>query len=135
MSRRDRALVAGLLVGAVVTAVAVVALASQLCPGPTPTDPCPDAARNLAVVVGAAGLAIAMLTTPLAFAGEYLVRARIVYRGAWARAARRGSLVGLSVLAIAGLRLADALSPFAAGVVVVVAVTVEWLAIRRFDTE
>jgi hypothetical protein len=130
---RDRALVAVLLIGGVVTAVAVVALAANLCPGPTPTDPCPDASRNQAVVVGTAALAIAQVMTGLAFVGDYLVRNRIVYRGAWARAARRGLLTGVGLAAVAGLRLVDALTVFSAAVVIVVVVAIEWLAVRRLD--
>jgi hypothetical protein len=131
---RDRVLVAVLLVVGVVTAVAVVALAANLCPGPTPTDPCPDASRNQAVVVGTAALAIALVMTGLAFVGDYLVRNRIVYRGAWARAARRGLLTGVALAAVAGLRLLDALTVFSAAVVIVVVVAIEWLAVRRLDT-
>jgi hypothetical protein len=130
---RDRALVAVLLVGGVVTAVAVVALAANLCPGPTPTDPCPDASRNQAIVVGTAALAIAMVMTGLAFVGDYLVRNRIVYLGAWARAARRGLLTGVGLAAVAGLRLVDALTVFSAAVVIIVVVAIEWLAVRRLD--
>jgi hypothetical protein len=130
---RDRVLVAVLLVVGVVTAVAVVALAANLCPGPTPTDPCPDASRNQAIVVGTAALAIAVVMTGLAFVGDYLVRNRIVYRGAWARAARRGLLTGVARAAVAGLRLLDALTVFSAAVVIIVVVAIEWLAVRRLD--
>jgi hypothetical protein len=131
---RDRVLVAVFLVVGVVTAVAVVALAANLCPGPTPTDPCPDASRNQAIVVGTAALAIALVMTGLAFVGDYLVRNRIVYRGARARAARRGLLTGVALAGVAGLRLLDALTVFSAAVVIIVVVAIEWLAVRRLDT-
>jgi hypothetical protein len=57
-----------------------------------------------------------------------------VYRGAWARAARRGLLTGVALAAVAGLRLLDALTVFSAAVVIVVVVAIEWLAVRRLDT-
>jgi hypothetical protein len=131
---RDRVLVAVLLLGGAAAAVGVVVLAANLCPGPTPTDPCPDATRNQAIVVGSAALALALVTSGLAFVAEYLVRNRIVYRGAWARAARRGGLVGVALAAVAGLRLVDALTVFSAAVVVAVVVAIEWLAVRRLDS-
>jgi hypothetical protein len=131
---RDRVLVAVLLIGGVVAGVGVVALAANLCPGPTPTDPCPDAARNQALVVGTAAAAATLVMTGLAFVAEYLVRNRIAYLGAWARAARRGVLVGLALAAVAGLRLVDALTIFSAAVVVAVVVAIEWLAVRRLDS-
>jgi hypothetical protein len=42
-------------------------------------------------------------------------------------------LTGLALAAIAGLRLVDALNPFSAGVVVAVAIAIEWFAARRLD--
>jgi hypothetical protein len=131
---RDRVLVAVLLLAGAAAAVGVVVLAANLCPGPTPTDPCPDATRNQAIVVGSAALALALVTSGLAFVAEYLVRNRIVYRGAWLRAARRGGLVGVALAAVAGLRLVDALTVFSAGVVIAVVVAIEWLAVRRLDS-
>ena len=110
-----------------------VVLAAYLCPGPTPNDPCPDASRNQAIVVGTAALELALVTTGLAFIGEYLMRNRIVYLGAWSRAARRGGLVGIALAAVAGLRLVDALTIFSAAVVIAVVVAIEWLAVRRLD--
>ena len=68
-------------------------------------QPCPDAARNLVIGIGLAALAVGLLVTPFAFLGEFVARRRIVYRGAWARAARRGLLAGLVVAVLAGLRL------------------------------
>jgi hypothetical protein len=133
VTARDRVLVAVLLVGGVMAGVAVVALAANLCPGPTPNDPCPGASRNQAIVVGTAALALALMTTGLAFVGEYLLRNRIAYLGAWGRAARRGGLVGIALAAVAGLRLVDALTIFSAAVVIAVVVAIEWLAVRRLD--
>ena len=135
MKRRDRVLIAALALGGVAAVIGVVILASQLCPGPTPADPCPEADRNRLVVVGLAGLAVFLLMTPLAFLADYAVHRRIAYLGAWSRAARRGALTALALAAVAGLRLVDALNPFSAAVVVAVVVAAEWLAIRRLDGE
>ena len=70
---------------------------------------------------------------PFAFLGEFVVRRRIVYRGAWARAVRRGLLVGLVVITLAGLRLGGALSVPVAIFVVLLAGAAEWFAVRRVD--
>ena len=133
MTVRDRVLVAALVLVGVAAAIGVVALAANLCPGPTPDDPCVDADRNRAIVVVTAAVALGSVVTAIAFVGDYLTHNRIVYRGAWPRAARRGLLTAVALAAIAGLRLVDALNPFSAAVVVAVAVAVEWLAIRRLD--
>lgn len=133
MTTRDRVLVAVLLVGGILAAVAVVVLASQLCPGPTPNDPCPDADRNRILVVALAATAVSAVMAGLAFMADYATHQRIVYRGAWGRAARRGILAGLVLAAVAGLRLVDALTVFSALVVIVVAAVAEWLATRRLD--
>jgi hypothetical protein len=130
---RDRVLVAALLVIGLVAILGVVALAANLCPAPTADDPCADADRNRAIVVGTAAFAVVALMTGIAFLADYLTHNRIVYRGAWPRAVRRGLLTGLALAAIAGLRLVDALNPFSAIVVVAVAVAAEWLAVRRLD--
>ena len=133
MTTRDRVLVAVLLVGGILAAVAVVVLASQLCPGPTSNDPCPDADRNRILVVALAATAVSAVMAGLAFMADYATHQRIVYRGAWGRAARRGILAGLVLAAVAGLRLVDALTVFSALVVIVVAAVAEWLATRRLD--
>jgi hypothetical protein len=130
---RDRVLVAALVLVGVAAVVSVVALAASLCPGPTPDDPCPDADRNRALVVVTAAVAVGSFVTSIAFVADYLTHNRIVYRGAWPRAVRRGLLSAIALAAIAGLRLVDALNPFSAAVVVAVAIAVEWLAIRRLD--
>jgi hypothetical protein len=133
VTRRDRVLVAALVIGGVSAVIGVVLLASQLCPGPTADDPCPDADRNRLLVVGLATLAVVALMTGAAFVVDYAIHRRIVYLGAWSRAVRRGALTGLVLAAVAGLRLVDALNVFSAGVVVVVAGAVEWVAARRLD--
>jgi hypothetical protein len=128
-------LVAALVVAGAAALLGVFVAASQLCPGPTSIDPCPDADRNRLIVVGLAGTAAVLLVTPAAFVIDFLARRRIAYLGAWWRAARRGALFGLVLATLAGLRLADALNPFSAIVVIGVALIAEWLAIRRLDTE
>jgi hypothetical protein len=133
VTARDRVLAAALLLVGVAAGIGVVVLAANLCPGPTADDPCPDADRNRALVVGTAAVAIGALVTGVAFVADYLTHNRIVYRGAWPRAIRRGALTGLALAAIAGLRLVDALNPFSAGVVVAVAIAIEWFAARRLD--
>lgn len=135
MKRRDSFLIVVLPAGAVAAMVGVLVLATQLCPGPAPGDPCPDADRNRLLVIGLAGLALGLLITPGAFVIDFAVRRRIAYLGAWGRAARRGALAGLVLGAVAGLRLVDALNPFSAAVVAGVALAAEWLAIRRLDSE
>jgi len=135
VKRRDRFLIAALPAGAVAAMVGVLVLATQLCPGPAPGDPCPDADRNRLLVIGLAGVAVALLITPGAWVIDFAAHRRIAYLGAWSRAARRGALAGLVLAAVAGLRLVDALNPFSTAVVVGVAVAAEWLAIRRLDGE
>jgi hypothetical protein len=135
VKRRDRFLIVVLPAGAVAAMVGVLVLATQLCPGPAPGDPCPDADRNRLLVIGLAGVAVMLLITPGAFVIDFAARRRIAYLGAWGRAARRGALAGLVLGAVAGLRLVDALNPFSAAVVAGVAVAAEWLAIRRLESE
>jgi hypothetical protein len=131
VSGRHRLVVAALILLAILGAVLLVAFAGRACPVETVQQPCADAARNRAVVVTLAALVAALAVTPFAFLGELVTRRRIVYRGAWQRAARRGVLVGLTVAALAGLRLGGALSVPIAIFVVIVAGAVEWLASRR----
>jgi hypothetical protein len=133
VSRRDQVAIVLLALGAVVAGLAVVALASQLCPGPTATDPCPDAERNRLLVVGVVGTGVVLLLTPVLFVLDYAMHRRIAYRGAWWRALRRGLLIGLAVAAVAALRSFDALNVFSATVVIGIAVALEWIAIRRLD--
>jgi hypothetical protein len=131
MSGRHRAIVAALILLGILASVVLVAFAARACPVETEAQPCPDATRNLVVVIGLASASAALLVTPFAFLGEVLARRRIVYRGAWWRATRRGLLVGLVIATLAGLRLGGALSvPIAIFVVILAAVT-EWLLARR----
>jgi hypothetical protein len=131
MTGRHRAIVGGLILLAVLTALVLVAFASANCPVETPAQPCPQAPRNLVVVIALAATVAGLLVTPFAFLGEVVARRRIVYRGAWGRAGRRGVLVGLVVAALAGLRLGGALNVPIAIFVVILAGAIEWFLARR----
>lgn len=131
MNARHRIVVAALLLLAILAFVVLVAFAGRACPTETDGQPCPGAGTNRALVVALASGGVALLVAPFAFMAEALAGRRIVYRGAWARAARRGVLVGLVVAMLAGLRLGAALSVPAAIFIVLVAGVVEWLAVRR----
>jgi hypothetical protein len=131
VSGRHRLTVAILLLAGVLAVVILVAVAGRICPIDTPAQPCPDAARNRVVVVSLATVGAALIVAPFAFLGEVMARRRIVYRGAWLRAARRGVLVGLIVAILAGLRLGGALSVPVAIFVVILAGVIEWLFARR----
>jgi hypothetical protein len=131
VSGQHRLAVAALLLLGVLAAVVLVAVAARACPVETVVQPCADAARNRAIVVGLASTSAALLITPFAFLGELMARRRIVYRGAWSRAARRGILVGLVLAAIAGLQLGGALSVPIAIFVIILAGVIEWFFARR----
>ena len=131
VSGRHRLTVALLILAAVLAIVVLVTVAGRTCPVETVAQPCPDAARNRVIVVVLASVSTALLVTPFAFLGEIITRRRIVYRGAWLRATRRGVLVGLVVAILAGLRLGGALSVPVAIFAVILAAVVEWLAARR----
>jgi hypothetical protein len=131
VSGRHRLAVAVLVLSGILAVVLLIGFAGRACPAVTVRDPCPDAARNRVVVVTLASVSAAVLVTPFAFLAEVVARRRIVYRGAWLRAARRGILVGLVVATLAGLRLGGALSVPVAIFVVILAGVVEWLAARR----
>lgn len=118
---------------AVLAGVILVAFAGNACPGPTATDSCSAAGTNRVIVVSLASAGLALLVTPFAFLAEFIGRRRIVYRGAWGRAGRRGIVAGLALAALAGLRLGGALTVPVAIFVAVLAVLVEWLAARRLD--
>jgi hypothetical protein len=124
VTARQRVVVGGLLLGALLAGVALVAFASLACPVETVSQPCPEASRNVVAVVVLASTTAALLVTPFAFLAEFGVR-RIVYRGAWWRAGRRGAIVGLTVAALAGLRLGGALTVPAAIFLAILAVVVE----------
>ena len=131
MSGRHRLIVAVVVLAAAFAVVLLVGVAGRVCPAETAQQPCPDAPRNRAVVVALASVSAALLVTPFAFLAEVVARRRIVYRGAWLRAARRGILVGLVVATLAGLRLGGALSVPVVIFLVILAGVVEWLAARR----
>jgi hypothetical protein len=133
MTPRSRIAVAALVLLAVLGAVVLVAFAGNACAGDLPGRPCPDAGSNRVVVVALAAASAGVAVMPFAFLAEFAVRRRIIYRGAWGRATRRGLLVAASIAAIAGLRLGGALSVPVALFVISLAVAVEWVALRRFD--
>jgi len=131
MSGRHRTVVAGLILLGVLSVVLLVAFAGNACPVETEFQPCPDAARNVVVGIGLASAAVGLLVAPFAFMGEVLARRRIVYRGAWGRAARRGILAGLVVAALAGLRLGGALNVPTGLFVLILAGVIEWYFVRN----
>jgi hypothetical protein len=133
MSGRSRAVVAGLILLAVLGAVVLVAFAGNSCAGDLPGRPCPAAGVNRAVVIALAAISAGLAVAPFALLAEFAVRRRIIYRGAWGRAARRATLVAAVVAAIAGLRLGGALSMPVALFVISLAAAIEWVALRRFD--
>lgn len=130
MSGRHRTIVAGLFLGGILALALLVAFAGNACPVETERQPCPDATRNLVIGIGLAAVAVGLLVTPFAFLAEFVARRRIVYRGAWARAARRGLLAGLVVAILAGLRLGGALNVPTALFVMLLAGVAEWFAAR-----
>lgn len=119
-------ILSGLLVGLI-----MVAVAGSTCPVETEAQPCPAAERNRAIVVALTSASAGLLVAPFAFLGEVMARRRIVYRGAWSRAARRGILVGLAIAALAGLRLGGVLSVPIAIFVIILAAVLEWFVARR----
>ncbi len=131
MTGEHRLAVAALIATGILAAVLLVAVAGEVCPEQTEVQACADAARNRVVVVGLASLTAALLVTPFAFLGEIMSRRRIVYRGAWWRAARRGIIIGLFVATVAGLRLGGALSAPIAIFVIILAGVIEWFFSRR----
>jgi hypothetical protein len=131
MSGRHRATVLALILGAVLAGLLLVVFAANACPVETPAQPCSGAPRNIVIVIGLASIAVALTVTAFAFLGEVLARKRIVYRGAWSRASRRGLLAGLVIATLAGLRLGGVLSVPIAIFIVILAGAAEWLAARR----
>lgn len=130
MTGRQRLVVAVLILLGLLGLLLVLGFASVACPVETEAQPCPDATRNLGVAIGLASASVAILVTPFAFLGEVVSRRRIVYRGAWWRATRRGMLVGAALAALAALRLADVLNVPVAMFVIILAVVVEWFLAR-----
>lgn len=133
MTGRSRLAVAALVLLAVLCGVVLVAFAGNVCATDGVTRPCPNAALNRAVVVSLAAATGGLVVAPFALLAEFAARRRIMYRGAWGRAARRGLLVAAAIAALGGLRLGGALSVPAALFVVTLAAVVEWFALRRFD--
>jgi hypothetical protein len=131
MTGRHRTIVAALLLLGLLAALLVVAVVTNACPVETVAQPCPDAGRNVSLVIGLAAASAALIVTPFAFLAEIVARRRIVYRGAWLRAARRGLLVGLVLATLAGLRVGGALSVPVAIFVVILAGVAEWFLARR----
>jgi hypothetical protein len=131
MSGRHRTVVAGLILLGILAVVLLVAFAGTTCPVETEAQLCPDAARNVVIGIGLAAAAVGLLVAPFAFLGEVLARRRIVYRGAWGRAGRRGALAGLGVATLAGLRLGGALSVPTALFVLILAAVIEWYFVRN----
>ncbi len=130
MTGEHRLAVAALIATGILAAMLLVAVAGSLC-AQTQVQACADVARNRVIVVSLASLTAALLVTPFAFLGEIMTRRRIVYRGAWGRAARRGILVGLLIATVAGLRLGGALSAPIAIFVIILAGVIEWFFSRR----
>jgi hypothetical protein len=131
MSGRNRTIVVGLFLLGLLAAVMLLAFAANACPAETEAQPCPDAPRNLVIGVGLAAVALGLIVTPFAFIAEFVARRRIVYRGSWGRAARRGVLAGAVLAVIAGLRLAGVLGVPTAIFVVVVTGAIEWFFVRN----
>lgn len=131
MSGRHRAVVGALILLGVLGLVVLVGFAARACPVETAGQPCPDARRNVVTVVALAAVSGALLVTPFAFLGEIVARRRIVYRGAWWRAGRRGAIVGLVLAALAGLRLADALNVPVVLFTILLGGVTEWFLARR----
>jgi hypothetical protein len=128
-----RVIVGALVLLAILCGVLLVVYAAANCPGTAAVGPCPDASFHRTVVISLGAVSVALLATPFAFLAEVVARRRIVYRGAWARAARRGLLAGGLLAALAALRLGSALSVPVALFLVVVAGFAEWFAARRLD--
>ncbi len=134
MTRGSRLAVIGLVGLALLTATALVVFASGACPQELPGQSCPDAGRNQAIVIALAAIAAALLGIPFAFLAEFAFRRGIAFRGAWARALRRGTLLGALIAVAGGLRLGNALSPPAVLFILLIAGVVEWFGIRSLDS-
>jgi hypothetical protein len=131
MSGRHRTLVGVLILLGILGIVVLIGFAGRACPVETEAQPCPDATHNLVIGVTLASGSVALLVSPFAFLAEFVARRRIVYRGAWWRAGRRGVLVGLVLATLAGLRLAGVLSVPIAIFAIVLGGVVEWFLARR----
>ena len=97
----------------------------------TTRDPIAD---PVAGFIGAAliGLAVGLTTTPVLWLVVFGRHRRIVYRGDWTRAARRGAWIGLVVAIFIVLRLQGALAlPIALFILVLAAVAEATLSAER----
>jgi hypothetical protein len=130
---RTRAAVAALVLLALLCGVVLIAFAGNSCPSDAPATPCRNAGANRTAVVFLAATSVGLAVVPFALLAEFAVRRRIVFRGAWGRATRRGLLAAAAVAAMAGLRLGGALSIPVALFVISLVVATEWFSIRRFD--
>jgi hypothetical protein len=133
VSGRTRLALAALLLLAVLAALLLVVYAGNACATDLVDAPCPDAGAHRGMVVALLALTAWLLVVPFAFLAEFAMRRRIVFRGMWGRALRRGFLVGVAVAALAGLKLGGALSVPTSLFVVIMVVLLEWFAVRRFD--
>jgi hypothetical protein len=134
VSRRTRLAVAALALLAVLLAAILFVFASVACPTDTLEQPCPGAATNRVLVIGLTALAVGLLVVPFALLSEFVIRGRMLYRGAWGRAIRRGLLAGGAVAVVGGLRLGGALTAPVVIFVLLLVGAIEWLAVRRFDS-
>jgi hypothetical protein len=125
VSARHRLWVIGLVGGGLLAAIGLLLFASNACPVELAGQPCADAQRNVVIVVVLASASVALLVAPFAFLADLVAHRRIVYRGAWWRAGRRGALAGLLVATLAGLRLGGALTIPALIFIAVLAIVVE----------
>jgi hypothetical protein len=133
VSRGNRIAALALIVGSAVCVALLVVAAANLCPTELPGQPCAEAGRNRAVIIGLASLAAGLLVAPLVFLAEVARRRGVVYRGAWLRASRRGLLASATIGALGGLRMAGALSVPGAIFIVLLAAVLEWFARRMLD--
>jgi hypothetical protein len=133
VSWRERTAVVALVGASLLVGGLLLLFAATACPVDTPDQPCPEYARNRAVVVTLAALTGALIVTPFAFLAEFVLRRRIVYRGAWWRAAQRGALAGLTEAVLAALRLGEVISvPVVIFVIVLVVLVDRVLAHQRW---
>lgn len=131
MTRRDLVDAAALLVAATLSFLLLVVFAGRSCPATTAAAACPNALLNRVVVISLAAIGTGLLIAPFAFVAEFAVRRRIVFRGAWGRAARRSALAAFVVVALAGLRLGGALNAPLALFVLLAPVVLEVYLTRR----
>src|SRR4029079_6914845 len=101
---------AGLVLAGLLGALGLLLFAGTTCPAELPGQPCPAAGTNRLVIIALAAATSGLLAAPFAFLAEFVMRRRIVYRGAWRRAVRRAAIVAAVVVVLAGLRLGGALS-------------------------